>query len=116
MFEAAVQQEVDAIFATLPKGHKPSNTEVQKAIDKVLLDKVKIDEFGRDPEKPMLFVRGDTKAMQNAYVTVNGRDIYLSKIPVSDQEKYTQKLRSAGIPITQRKIAELWDADNPQRK
>lgn len=116
LFESAVQREVDAIAATMPKGHKPSNTEVQKAIDKVLLDKVKIDEFGRDPEKPMLFVRNDPKAMQNAYVTVNGRDIYLAKIPTMDQEKYTQKLRSAGIPVTQRKLAEMWAADNPQRK
>ena len=116
LFESAVQREVDSIAATLPKGQKPSNTEVQRAIDKVLLDKVKIDEFGRDPEKPMLFVRNDPKAMQNAYVTVNGRDIYLSKIPTMDQEKYTQKLRSAGIPVTQRKLAELWAADNPQRK
>lgn len=116
LFETAVQREVDAIAATLPKGHKPSNTEVQKAIDKVLLDKVKIDEFGRDPEKPMLFVRNDPKQMQNAYVTVEGRDIYLAKIPAMDQEKYTQKLRSAGIPVTQRKLAEMWAADNPQRK
>lgn len=116
LFEAAVQREVDAIAATLPKGHKPSNTEVQRAIDKVLLDKVKIDEFGRDPEKPMIFVQGNPDAMKNAYVTVGGRDIYLSKIPAIDQEKYTQKLRSAGIPVTQRKLAELWAADNPQRK
>lgn len=115
LFESAVQREVDAIAATLPKGHKPSNTEVQKAIDKVLLDKVKIDEFGRDPEKPMLFVQSDPKALQNAYVTVNGRDIYLSKIPTDQSETYTKKLRAAGIPVTQRKIAELWAADNPRK-
>lgn len=116
LFEAAVQREVDAIAATLPKGHKPSNTEVQKAIDKVLLDKVKIDEFGRDPEKPMIFVKGNPNAMKNAYVTVGGRDIYISKIPITDQENYTQKLKDAGIPVTQRKLAEMWAADNPQRK
>jgi hypothetical protein len=116
LFEDEVQKRVNAFSATLAKGKKPSGEEIQKIIDGVLMDKVKIDEFGRDPEKPLFLVQGKPDVLKNAYITVpDGRDIYISKISAIDTEKYTKKLRDAGIPVTQRKIAEMWAADNPRK-
>lgn len=116
LFETEVQNRVNAFAGTLPKGRKPTGDEVQKIIDSVLVDKVKIDEFGRDPEKPLFMVQGKPDVLKNAYITVpDGRDVYISKIPAASTEAYTKKLRAAGIPVTQRKIAEMWAADNPRK-
>jgi hypothetical protein len=116
LFENEVQARVNAFAATLPKGRKPSGEEIQKQIDGVLMDKVKIDEFGRDPEKPLFLIKGKPDVLKNAYITVpDGRDVYISKIPPAATETYTKKLRDAGIPVTQRKIAEMWAADNPRK-
>ncbi len=116
LFEQEVQDGVNALAATLPKGRKPTGEEVQGVIDRVLIDKVKIDEFGRDPEKPMFMIKNNPDVLKNAYITVpDGRDIYISKIPATATENYTKKLRAAGLPVTQRKIAEMWAADNPRK-
>lgn len=111
-FESTVDAQVKVFEATQLGGKRKANgEELQKIIDRTLLDKVKIDEFGRDPEKPIALV--SPEQMSKAYVTVGGKDIYIAKIPQSTRESYAQKLRNAGLPVTQQKIAAMWAADNP---
>jgi hypothetical protein len=98
---------------TLGGKRKPNSDEAKQIINDVLADKVKIDEFGRDPEMSIAVVTPDK--MPKAYVTVGGRDIYLSKIPQPSREKYISILRSRNITPSQAKIAQMWAADNPEK-
>jgi hypothetical protein len=114
MFDTEVNNRLRALQQSLPGKRKPTTDEAVKVIDEVIKDKVKIDEWGRDPEMSIAVVTPDR--MPKAYVTIGNRDIYISKIPQASREVYASKLRAKGMPVTQAMIAQLWAADNPEKK
>jgi hypothetical protein len=114
LFDTAINNQLRLLQQSLPNQRKPTLDESKKVIDQVLTDKVKIDEWFNDPETPISLVTPDQ--LSKAYVTVGGRDIFVSKIPAADREKYAGKLRSNNIPVTQAAIAAMWAADNPKGK
>jgi hypothetical protein len=92
---------------SLAKGGKElTPDEKQKHIDAVLMDKVFVSEFGRDPQKPLALLTPEEQ--KNAYVTVNGEEIKLSSIPLNDRMGITESLRRKGEPISEQAIAEVY--------
>lgn len=67
-FRREVEQEANALAAT-NKRTKPSIEDVRKATDTVLLKKVRLDEWGTDPEMVAATVPRDRRG--NAYVPIN---------------------------------------------
>lgn len=97
--------------AELGGKRKATNEELQKIVDGVLMDRVFIDEWGRDPERPLAFVEEDDKA--NAYVRVPGENgklerVSVTEIPQAERLKMVEKLRSRNLPVTEIEIAKLW--------
>ncbi len=112
-FQRAVDEGVRVLETTQLGGkRKASSEELQRVIDGVLEDQVFIDEWFRDPERPASVLEPDE--LGDAYVrTESGARVNLAEIPADRQMQYTQMLREAGLPVTQRRIAELWQADKP---
>ncbi len=100
--------------ASAANGNKPLQPdEKQEVIDSVLLDKVYVDEFGRDPEKPWALVKKDEQS--NAYVRIEPttdrgrtRSVLLDSVPLTDQARITEALRKAGEPVTKQTIVEWY--------
>jgi len=113
-FDTAINDQLRLLQQSLPNQRKPTLDESKSVINQILMDKVRIDEWGRDPEQPISMVPADQ--FSKAYVTVNGRDIYIAKIAKEDRENYAAKLREKNLPVTQAAIAALWAADNPKGK
>lgn len=80
--------------------------EKQKIVDQVSMDKVFVNEWGRDPEKPLALLKPEQLA--NAYVTVDGRDIKLNTIPATDRMQISEALRKRGLPVTEQQIARIY--------
>ena len=115
MFEKTIQKRVNDFELTQLGGKRKANTDEVKAITgQVLLDKVKIDEWGRDPE--ILSYKLTQQNTKNAYVNVGGKQIYLSQISDTYRLDAISRLKAAGLPVTQQKIAEMWNADNSGKK
>ena len=90
---------------------RATSEELQGVVDGLVLDKVKIDEWGRDPERVAALLKDDQR--KAAYVTVaqaNGgkADVYLKSIP-QDVRAHTAALilRKGGQP-TEQAIAQAW--------
>lgn len=93
-------------------GRELTPDEKQKHIDAVLVDKVFVSEFGRDPQKPLALLQPDE--LKNAYVKVNGQDVKLSTIPMNDRQQIIDSLRRKGEPISEQAIAEVYLRRKPQ--
>jgi len=107
MFEKTIQKRVNDFELTQLGGKRKANTdEVKRITNEVLLDKVKIDEWGRDPEVMSYQITPDNA--KQAYVNVGGKQIYVSQIPVTDREQIAAGLKKRGLPVTQQAIAEVW--------
>lgn len=107
LFEKEIQRKVNEFEITQLAGKRKANSdEVKKITGQVLLDKVRIDEWGRDPE--VMSYQITPENAKKAYVNVGGKEIYLSQIPVADREKIAAGLKQRGLPVTQQLIAEIW--------
>lgn len=80
--------------------------EKQKIIDTVAMDKVYVDEWGRDPQKPIALLKPDELA--DAYVTVGEQRVQLNTIPATDRAQIISALKKRGITATEQAIAELY--------
>lgn len=80
--------------------------EKQRVIDSTMMDKVFVDEWGRDPQLPLALVKPD--ALGNAYVNVQGQPIKLNSIPATDRMQIISALRKRNLPVTEQSIAELY--------
>jgi hypothetical protein len=69
-------------------------------------NKVLVDEWGRDPTKPMILLNDDD--LQKAYVTVGGQTVYLKNIPPEDRAAIIEGRQKRGLPVTERDIAQTW--------
>ncbi len=111
-FAGLVDKKVREFEATNLQGkRRATSEELQGLVDGLVLDKVKIDEWGRDPERVVALLKDDQR--KAAYVTVaqaNGgkTDVYLKSIP-QDVRAHTAALilRKGGQP-TEQAIAQAW--------
>lgn len=111
LFEKQIQKYVNEFEITQLGGKRKANTdEVKKITSQVLLDKVRIDEWGRDPE--VMSYQITPENAKQAYVDVKGKQVYLSQIPATDREQIVAGLKKRGLPVTQQAIAEIWSQAN----
>lgn len=111
LFEKQIQKYVNEYETTQLGGKRKANTdEVKKITNQVLLDKVRIDEWGRDPEIMSYQVTSDNA--KQAYVDVKGTQVYLAQIPAADRERIAAGLKQRNLPVTQQAIAEIWSQAN----
>lgn len=112
-FETTIEQRVRDFENRAPGNRKASSEELQHIIDTTLLDTVSVDEFGRDPKRPLVTLN-DTE-LNKAYVTIGKEDIKLASIPLAQRSTIINKLQSRNLPVTENAIAQLWvSANKPQ--
>lgn len=78
--------------------------EKQAIVDRVAMDKVYVEEWGIDPQKPVALL---TPAQQaKAYVVVNGRNVPVSSVPASFRERAIALGTRRGFPVSEQLIVE----------
>lgn len=93
--------------ASAAKGGKDLTADEKQAIvDRVMLDKVYVDEWGRDPEKPVVLLTPEE--MDKAYVRVNGKNVPVSSVPAIDRRQIIAALKATGQPVTEQAIVEMY--------
>jgi hypothetical protein len=93
--------------ASAAKGGKDLTAdEKQGIVDRVVLDKVYVDEWGTDPQKPLALVTPEE--MSKAYVRVNGKNVPVSSVPQTDRRQIVQALRATGQQPTEQAIVEMF--------
>jgi hypothetical protein len=93
--------------ASAAKGGKDLTAdEKQTIVDRVVLDKVYVDEWGTDPQKPLALVTPEE--MSKAYVRVNGKNVRVSAVPALDRRQIVQALQATGQAPTEQAIVEMY--------
>lgn len=93
--------------ASMAKGDKPlTPDEKQKIIDSVVMDKVYVDEWGTDPQKPVSMLTPEE--MEGAYVKIDGKKVQLRSVPESDRRKIIAALKATGQAVTEQNIVALY--------
>lgn len=93
--------------ASAAKGGKDLTADEKQAIvDRVVLDKVYVDEWGTDPQKPLALVTPEE--MSKAYVRVNGKNVPVSSVPSIDRRQIIQALQATGQPVTEQAVVEMY--------
>ena len=93
--------------ASAAKGDKPlTPDEKQKIVDRVVLNKVYVDEWGSDPEKPVALLTPEE--IKTAYVKVNGKSVRVSSVPLVDRRRIISALQSTGQVPTEQAIVEMY--------
>lgn len=93
--------------ASAAKGGKDLTADEKQAIvDRVVMDKVYVDEWGTDPQKPLALVTPDE--MRKAYVRVNGKNVPVSSVPAMDRRQIIQALQATGQPVTEQAVVEMY--------
>jgi len=105
VFTAEVDRRVRA--ESMARGGKDlTATEKQVIVDQVALDKVYVDKWGRDPEKPVALLKPDEIA--NAYVNVGGKAVRVSSVPAPDRAEIIRERKARGLPVTEQSIVETY--------
>lgn len=105
----AITTEIDRRVraASAAKGGKDLTADEKQAIvDRVTLDKVYVNEWGRDPQKPLALITPEE--MDKAYVRVNGKNVLVSSVPSTDRRQIIQALQATGQPITEQAVVEMY--------
>jgi hypothetical protein len=93
--------------ASAAKGGKDLTAdEKQGIVDRVVMDKVYVDEWGRDPQKPLVLLKPEE--ISKAYVRVNGKDVPVSVVPATDRRQIIQALQATGQIVTEQAIVEMY--------
>ena len=91
----------------MAKGDRPlTPDEKQKIIDSVVMDKVYVDEWGTDPQKPVSMLTPEE--MEGAYVKIDGKKVQLRSVPESDRRKIIAALKATGQAVTEQNIVALY--------
>lgn len=99
--------------ASLAKGDKQlTPDEKQKIVDSVATDQVFVDEWGRDPKKPLVLL--NPEELKKAYVTVDGKSVPLTTVPMADRAEIIRKRLARGLPTTEQSIVETYMKANPK--
>lgn len=88
------------------KGRKPDDKELNQIIDDMLIDRVFVEEWGRDPEKPLTTLTPEE--LKEAYVIIEKQEVKVSEIPDKERTEITLKLIKAGQRVTEENIARRW--------
>lgn len=109
--EAAVSltNEIDRRVraASAAKGGKDLTAdEKQGIVDRVVMDKVYVDEWGTDPQKPLALLTPDE--LKKAYVNVNGKNVPVSSVPQTDRRQIVKALQATGQQPTEQAIVEMY--------
>jgi PIN domain nuclease of toxin-antitoxin system len=109
--EAAVNltNEIDRRVraASAAKGGKDLTAdEKQGIVDRVVMDKVYVDEWGTDPQKPLALLTPDE--VKKAYVNVNGKNVPVSSVPALDRRQIVKALQATGQQPTEQAIVEMY--------
>lgn len=107
-FQTTIDQRVRQFERIDLQGkRKASSEELQRIIDTTLMDKAFVPRaLWVDKQKPVSLMTPEDQA--RAYVTVNGEDVTVTSIPMSQRAVITSKLQARGLPVTEQAIAELW--------
>ena len=103
-------------------GRKVTYTEKENALEKILLDKVSIDNKFFDSKNKNIYYQVDEDRMDDVYVTVQNADgdsinVFPSEINDDVITLISKSLRKEGRPATQTNIAEMWILHNkPESK
>ena len=93
--------------ASAAKGGKDLTAdEKQSIVDRVVLDKVYVDEWGTDPQKPLALLTPEE--VSKAYVRVDGKNVPVSSVPVTDRRQIIQALQATGQLVTEQTIVEMY--------
>lgn len=106
---AAITTEIDrrVRLASAAKGGKDLTAdEKQREVDRVVMDKVYVDEWGRDPQKPVALLT--PAEISKAYVNVNGKNVPVSTVPATDRRQIMHALKTTGQTITEQAIVEMY--------
>jgi hypothetical protein len=94
-------------LASTAKGGKDLTAdEKQAVVDRVVMDKVYVDEWGTDPQKPIALLTPDE--MKKAYVNVNGKNVPVSSVPATDRRQIIKALQTTGQQPTEQAIVEMY--------
>ena len=96
---------------------KVTYTEKENALEKILLDKVSIDNRFFDAKNKNIYYQVDEDRMDDVYVTVQNSDgesinVFPSEINDDVITLISKSLRKEGRPATQTNIAEMWILHN----
>lgn len=107
-FQTTVDQKVRQFERIDLQGkRKATSEELQRIVDTTLMDKAFVPRMlWSDTQKPVSLMTPEDQA--RAYVTVDGEDVALTSIPVTQRALITSKLQARGLPVTEQAIAELW--------
>jgi len=89
-------------------------SEKDTAVDEIVMNKVYVDEWGSDPEKPVAMLKD--AEVKGAYVKVGGKDIPLSAVPRDDRMQIIDALRKTGKPVTEQAIVTLYMMGQAKKK
>lgn len=93
--------------ASAVKGGKDLTAdEKQGIVDRVVMDKVYVDEWGTDPQKPLVLLSPDE--VKKAYVNVGGKNVPVSSVPVMDRRQIMKALQATGQQPTEQAIVEMY--------
>jgi hypothetical protein len=93
--------------ASAAKGGKDLTAdEKQGIVDRVVLDKVYVDEWGTDPQKPLALLTPEE--VSKAYVRVGGRNVPVSSVPMTDRRQIVKALQATGQAATEQAIVEMY--------
>lgn len=106
-FRNTMQTKINAWEAINSKKATPEV--LQELLREEKLNKVKLDEWGRDPERAVISLNEDD--LGNAYVDVGGKAVKLASIPASYRQSAMQRIQARGLPVTEALIAQMWAAD-----
>jgi hypothetical protein len=97
MFQQKVKKRVTEFEGSTLKGvRKANNEELQKILDQMRIENIRVSEFGRDPY--INFSIAKPEQLANSYVEYNGQDVKI--LP------YIEKLQARKLPVTMQNI---WD-------
>lgn len=93
--------------ASAAKGGKDLTAdEKQSIVDRVVMDKVYVDSWGPDSQKPVALLEADEQ--QNAYVRVGGKSYKVSSVPALDRRQIIGALKATGQVPTEQAIVEMY--------
>jgi len=108
VFERDIQTQQNALKRPLTRAEK------EEVMYRVINDKVYVDGFFSDTEKPLFQVTKDE--LGESYVLVNKKKVYVNQINASERLKIIDALRGANRPVTEAAIAQIWSARQDEIK
>lgn len=110
-FTDRIQTKVNAWEAANKK--KASPEVLRELLNEEKINKVRLDVWGRDPERAVASLKGDD--LNKAYVVAGGKEVKLSSIPAEYRAGAVRRIQSRGLPVTEQLIAQMWLADRPTK-